>query len=533
MNGPEIAETQDEPLLRPVDVRLMVRDFGPVAEGEVELRPLTVFVGPSNTGKTYLAVLMYALHRVLGGFPRLPLFHPIGRLVFPSAGGRRVYFRRRRVLETDTPPSGRVLQELRDKLKAEGRPFRLSDLPDRVREVVESDINDSDALRAELAAELRRCFDLESVFEVVRQPGRRNATISLEVSEKEHKLWKFNMQASPDDVTVDGRMEDAILLYGGSSPKTTAVNRRLEKFRRLIESDRRAPFLLEELLDLIAHPDEELRNRDTFYLPAVRGGIMQSHRVIASALVSRSTRAGFERIPQIPTFSGGVADFMQRLILYDEDASASEQIAQMAGTLEKETLAGQILTKRSIGGGYPEFVYRPRETEEDIRLTRASSMVSELAPVVLFLRGVVGPGDTLIIEEPEAHLHPAAQTQMAITLARLVRSGVRVVVTTHSDWLLQEIANLMREGEMEGSPDTSEGASAEDAPLAWLNPREVGIWLFSRDREEAGSRVEEIPFDRVEGVQPRDYEEVAEALYNRAAELQNRLAERERRADRS
>lgn len=291
--------------------------------------------------------------------------------------------------------------------------------------------------------------------------------------------------------------------------------------------------MLEELLDLITHPDEEHRNRDTFYLPAVRGGIMQSHRVIASALVSRSTRAGFERIPQIPTFSGGVADFMQRLILYDENADASERIAQMAGTLEKETLAGRILTKRSIGGGYPEFVYRPRETEEDIRLTRASSMVSELAPVVLFLRGVVGPGDTLIIEEPEAHLHPAAQTQMAITLARLVRAGVRVVVTTHSDWLLQEIANLMREGEMEGSPDTSDGASAEDAPPAWLSPREVGIWLFSRDREEAGSRVEEIPFDRVEGVQPRDYEEVAEALYNRSAELQNRLAEREGRAGRS
>ena len=122
---------------------------------------------------------------------------------------------------------------------------------------------------------------------------------------------------------------------------------------------------------------------------------------------------------------------------------------------------------------------------------------------------------------------------MAITLARLVRSGVRVVVTTHSDWLLQEIANLMREGEMEGSPDTSKGASAEDAPPAWLSPREVGIWLFSRDREEVGSRVEEIPFDRVEGVQPRDYEEVAEALYNRSAELQNRLAEREGRASRS
>lgn len=196
-------------------------------------------------------------------------------------------------------------------------------------------------------------------------------------------------------------------------------------------------------------------------------------------------------------------------------------MAEMAGALEKEILAGQILTIRSSAGGYPEFVYRAGDAEQEIRLTRASSMVSELAPVVLFLRGIVRPGDTFIIEEPEAHLHPAAQTRMAMILARLVRAGVRVVVTTHSDWLLQEIANLMREGEL-GGP------SEEGSLPAWLSPHEVGIWLFSQKAEDAGSRIEEIPFDRVEGVEPKDYEEVAEALYNRSAELQNQLAEAER-----
>ena len=40
---------------------LRVSNFGPIAEAEIDLRPLTVFVGPSNTGKSYLAILIYAL----------------------------------------------------------------------------------------------------------------------------------------------------------------------------------------------------------------------------------------------------------------------------------------------------------------------------------------------------------------------------------------------------------------------------------------------------------------------------------------
>ena len=42
---------------------LDVTDCGPIARARVELRPLTVFVGPSNTGKSWLATLAYALHR--------------------------------------------------------------------------------------------------------------------------------------------------------------------------------------------------------------------------------------------------------------------------------------------------------------------------------------------------------------------------------------------------------------------------------------------------------------------------------------
>lgn len=55
------------------NLTLKVRDFGPIARANIDLRPMTVFVGPSNTGKSYLAILIYALHRFFyGGALNLP-----------------------------------------------------------------------------------------------------------------------------------------------------------------------------------------------------------------------------------------------------------------------------------------------------------------------------------------------------------------------------------------------------------------------------------------------------------------------------
>ena len=456
------------------DVRISATNFGPIASSTVDLRPLTVFVGPSNTGKTYFATLIYALHRVLGGFPRLPLPR-VRRYRYPFFQGRPYE------LVTDVE----MEQDLHDffkKLATKGRTFRFSDLPKSVRDAAQAAVSDPDFLGASLQTELRRCFALESVSDLVRSSGRDNSMeIALAVSEQEQDLWRFRMGIAESDVTTDGQIADRF--HGDPS-----------------------------------HWIDSVSERETYYLPAARSGNMLTHRLIASALVAHSPYAGVKHFPEIPTLSGVMADFIQRLILYEEHRSTNQSVNALADVLERDVLAGQIQTRRPPSGGYPELVYRPWGTEEDIRLTRVSSMVSELAPVVLFLRGAIGRGDTVIIEEPEAHLHPAAQTQMAETLGRMICTGIRVVITTHSDWLLKELGNLMREGELREKTEETLSCS--------LRPSEVGIWLFRKDGT-SGSTVEEIPFDRSEGVEPNEYEDVAEELYNRSANLQNQLEERE------
>ena len=94
----------------------------------------------------------------------------------------------------------------------------------------------------------------------------------------------------------------------------------------------------------------------------------------------------------------------------------------MALDLEHTVLKGAIQVE-DTGSSYPRFDFEPRGWSDPLPLMRASSMVSELAPVVLYLRHLVQPGDVLIIEEPESHLHPAMQVEFTRQLAGLVRLG--------------------------------------------------------------------------------------------------------------
>lgn len=55
----------------------------------------------------------------------------------------------------------------------------------------------------------------------------------------------------------------------------------------------------------------------------------------------------------------------------------------------------------------------------------------------LIVSGLISkPGDTIIVENPEAHLHPQAQSRMIEFFARVASTGVQVFIETHSEHIL-------------------------------------------------------------------------------------------------
>ena len=121
----------------------------------------------------------------------------------------------------------------------------------------------------------------------------------------------------------------------------------------------------------------------------------------------------------------------------------------------------------------------------------------------------------LIIEEPEAHLHPAMQVEVIGWIARIVRAGVRVIVTTHSEWVLDGLANIVRPSRIA----TTSNPNGDEDPV--LHPRQVGAWRFVPGRDAHGVFVEEMEIDD-EGLYPSGFDETAVRLHNRWAELDSR-----------
>ena len=235
-------------------------------------------------------------------------------------------------------------------------------------------------------------------------------------------------------------------------------------------------------------------DKPAHYLPADRTGVMHAHRIAVGSLIHRASYSGFQFPEPSPFISGVLADFLKQLGELDVRRSYSwlaevGDKSDLAKQIEQEILRGTVDYEASLTG-YPLFTYRPDEWKEDLPLMNTSSMVSELAPVALYLRHVVREGETLIIEEPESHLHPAMQVEFTRQLAAVVRAGVRVIITTHSEWVLDELANLVRVSEL--SESRREGIGGADYALT---PEQLGVWLFEPKNRPRGSVVKEIPFD--------------------------------------
>lgn len=89
-------------------------------------------------------------------------------------------------------------------------------------------------------------------------------------------------------------------------------------------------------------------------------------------------------------------------------------------------------------------IYYQLLNKDLLPLSAVASSIKELSPIVMALKNSRIDELSIMFEEPEAHLHPSLQIEIAKVISYLVNNGAFIQVTTHSDLFLTQINHLVR-----------------------------------------------------------------------------------------
>ena len=170
---------------------ISIRDLGPIGRADLELKPLTIFVGPNNSGKSYAALTVYSLVRSMGEpdpftgaffSRRYRNFHRFFDQTAPELDAVKKVLRRPTV-DVESVFSGQV-------------DFQV--MPDELQDLVrgESKIL-TDPLAERIAYEFERCFGVN-----LNDLGRRNrnterSEFEIDVNDESTGL-RWNLQCRND-----------------------------------------------------------------------------------------------------------------------------------------------------------------------------------------------------------------------------------------------------------------------------------------------------------------------------------------------
>ncbi|MGC5889005.1 AAA family ATPase [Enterobacter sp. ECC-249] len=227
-------------------------------------------------------------------------------------------------------------------------------------------------------------------------------------------------------------------------------------------------FVQRNVLSIIYSLTANLKN--VHYLPASRSGLYQALSAFGQIIAELSKNRSFlSKKIELPSISEPVSDYFIKLsdIRVVKRNYEDKKINFLAKEIEDTILDGKV----EFNPQTKQLLFFPNNTSLRLELSSTSSMVSELAPIVSYLRYVLTKSDDsvlrktlsnqretknpepkslIMIEEPEAHLHPEIQIRLTEIFAKLIDADVKLIITSHSNFIFNKVNNLVIKNTADG-----------------------------------------------------------------------------------
>ena len=149
---------------------------------------------------------------------------------------------------------------------------------------------------------------------------------------------------------------------------------------------------------------------------------------------------------------------------------------EFADEIEKMILHGGITVTKEGDIKY----HVSKETE--LGFNDTSSAIKTLVPLVLYLRYSAGQYNVLFIDEPELNLHPKNQILLAKIFVKMINAGLRLVISTHSDYIIREINNMIMADGLNQAGDKIISDKGYDESLC-LSQDKFAPYLFENNQK--------------------------------------------------
>ncbi|MGG1314062.1 AAA family ATPase [Cohnella laeviribosi] len=163
-------------------------------------------------------------------------------------------------------------------------------------------------------------------------------------------------------------------------------------------------------------------------------------------------------------------DFLKNKLLKHPNGVSENLKAQVDAWLSEITPGTKVVIGDHTDMDIISLRYKftsDRDISNTFRATNVGFGLTYTLPVLVSLLAAK-PGTTLLIENPEAHLHPKGQSIIGKLMALAAMGGVQILVETHSDHVLNGIRLVIHGGQ--------------------VNPEQVSINYFTR-REIQGKMI--------------------------------------------
>ncbi len=388
-------------------MKIKFSNLGSIKETELDLRPLTVIIGPNNSNKTYIAYCVYGLWKQFISTVSSKLMDSID---LKKESVNKLSIKKEQLINLFIEGHNRKIDDFRENLDkyfqdSNGKLFvntnfeiKLSE--EKVRQAIELIVEQEN-----LNSLLEEDLSISSSGDTLYISFAKNIDTSIS-EETRIKLTAISLiialseQLFPTPFILPAERNAFIIHY------KMLANRRFN----LLRENRR---------ELIRKSEDDIKRQ--FDILREQGDISYPEPI--EDFLEFLTNAEFNKNVKL-------------------NPASKNEFQKLADKIEY-----YIINKNKVF--YEPTVLEGKEIKVRVNkdltiyLHNASSSIKQLTPLLLYLRYRAKKNDLLIIDEPEMNLHPESQTKLLEIFGILVNLGINVLITTHSPYFMAHLNNLI------------------------------------------------------------------------------------------